>query len=212
MATGAQVNGDVPHSAFLDHLLKYPVLSDSVETVKNNRFGQQGIRVTDTVYQRLARPVLPYFARPYGYVSPYVQKADSMGDEALNHVEKRFPIVTKPTNEVYQQTWDTIFFPYHKSLEGRDHVLSVYNDEYKNVGGQDGLNRSARALFGTVLVVTGETVEWAREMWTTKQKEAYARANEQAQLIKEQAKQRSAQASQKAEQIKEKARKSMNNN
>lgn len=199
MAT--QVNGDAPHSAFLDHLLKYPVVSDSVDTVKNNRFGQQGIKITDTAYQRLARPVLPYFARPYEYVSPYVRKADNLGDNALSRVDERFPLVTRPTSEVYQETWNAVLFPYHKSLEGRDHFLSVYNSEYKNVGGEDGIFRSGRALVATALVVTGESIEWARDVWVAKQKDVYTTAQEKAEQFKE-----------KAEEYKKKSKNATNTN
>lgn len=103
--------------------------------------------------------MLPWFARPYQYVSPYVQKADSIGDKTLDRIDERFPIVKKPTNDLYNETKGLILFPYNKGLEGKDHVFEVYSSEYKK-NEQAGLVAHGKAAVTTVLVVSNETLTW----------------------------------------------------
>lgn len=158
-----QVNGDLPNStqssAFIQHLLNYPVISDGVHTFKANEYGQRSIKLGDAAYQTFAAPVLPWFAKPYQFVSPYVQKADSIGDKTLDRIDERFPVVKKPTNDLYNDTKGLILLPYTKGLEGKDHVLDVYNTEYKK-NEQAGLVAHGKAAVTTVLVVSNETLTW----------------------------------------------------
>ncbi|EWY79983.1 hypothetical protein FOCG_17764 [Fusarium oxysporum f. sp. radicis-lycopersici 26381] len=74
------------------HLLNYPVICDGVHTLKSNEYSQRSIKLGDAAYQTFAAP----------YVSPYVQKVDSLGDNILDRIDERFPVVTKSTEEVYQ--------------------------------------------------------------------------------------------------------------
>jgi len=171
-----QVNGEVPHSAFFDHLLRYPVVSDGVTTVKQNKYGQQGISLSNTAYQTLARPVIPYLAKPYEFVSPYVKKADDIGDKTLSRIDVRFPVVTKPTAEVYEDTKSLVLFPYRKSVESRDHIFHVYTDERKQIGG-DGVVPLGKAVFSTALVVTTETLTWFRTLLNATKQQVQEKAN-----------------------------------
>lgn len=157
-----QVNGVTPSSAFIEHLLQYPLVSDGVSTVKENKYGQQTIALSSSAYEKLAKPVLPYLSKPYGYVSPYVQKADSIGDKTLNTLDQRFPVVLKPTAEVYQETKDIVFYPVRKGIEGRDHVYEVYAGERKQAGGE-GVLPLGKALAATAIIVATETVTYARQ-------------------------------------------------
>jgi len=116
---------------WLQHLLNYPLISDGITTFKSNEYAQRSIKLGDSAYQTFAAPVLPWIAKPYGYISPYVQRADSIGDKALDRVDERFPVVKKPTNELYNDTRSLILLPYNKSIEGRDHVFQVYSSEIK---------------------------------------------------------------------------------
>ncbi|KAM0297899.1 hypothetical protein HYE67_003391 [Fusarium culmorum] len=157
-----QVNGDVSpaqYSAFIQHLLNYPVISDGVHTFKSNELGQRSIRLSDAAYQTFAAPVVPYFSRGYQYVSPYVQKVDNLGDKTLDRIDQKFPAVKKPTDELYQDTRALIMFPLQKGLEGKDHVFQVYNSEIKKVE-QGGLVAHGKAAVTTVLVVSNETLSW----------------------------------------------------
>jgi hypothetical protein len=161
MAT--QVNGEVhPTSATLSHITGYPVVSDGLSYFKQNPYGARSIELGDSAYQTFAKPVIPYLAKPYEYVSPYVQKADQLGDQALSKVDERVPALKKPTGELWTDGKNIVFFPYRKSLETKEHVFGVYNSEYKKVGGE-GIVTYGKAAITTSLVITTETLTWIGE-------------------------------------------------
>lgn len=172
-----QVNGDVPRSSFLKHLYNYHIVHDGIETFKSNPYGAKSIQLGDSAYQTFAAPIVPYFNGPYQYVQPYVKKADDLGDKALTKVDERFPVVKKPTNELYTDAKGIVLFPYHKGIEGRDHVFSTYSSEYKkaNGGNESGfaLISTGKAAIATALVLTGETVRFIGDFLHTKKEEAH---------------------------------------
>jgi hypothetical protein len=143
------------------HLLDYPVIHDGVETFKGNPYGQKSLQLSDSAYKTFAAPVIPYLQKPYQYVSPYVKKADDLGDKALSKVDERIPVVKKPTGELYSEATDLVLFPYHKGIAGKDHLLSVYSSEYKKAGGENGHNLVVygKAAVGTAIVVTAEALQ-----------------------------------------------------
>lgn len=177
-----QVNGDVPNrnSAFISHLLDYPLISDGVHTFKTNEYGQKSIKLSDSAYKTFAAPILPYFAKPIEYVTPYVSKADEIGDKTLDRIDERFPVVKKPTTDLYNDTKGLILFPYHKAFEGKDHVLEVYTTEYKK-NEQAGLVATGKAVVTTVLVVSNETLTWLSSLINQKKAEASHATNEKIQ-------------------------------
>nr|ADH51542.1 perilipin MPL1-like protein [Metarhizium minus] len=169
-----QVNGDVsprPNSAFLQHLLAYPLISDSIHTVKANEYAQRSIKLGDSAYQTFAAPVLPWLAKPYEYVSPYVARADSLGDKTLDRIDERFPVVKKPTSDLYNDTRSLILLPYNKSIEGRDHIFDVYASEAKKIE-QKGLVGQGKAAVSTAFVVSNETLGWLSSFLGAKKAEA----------------------------------------
>lgn len=176
-----QVNGDIPssapNSAFLQHLLDYPVISDSIHTIKSNELGQRTIALGDSAYHKFAAPVLPWLAKPYGYVSPYVQKADSIGDQTLGKIDERFPVVKKPTADLYKETRELLFLPYNKGIEGRDHVYGVYSDEYKK-NEQAGVVGYGRAAVATAFVVSNETLSWLSSFLAARKQQTTQAVNE----------------------------------
>ncbi|KAI0179947.1 hypothetical protein GGR52DRAFT_529129 [Hypoxylon sp. FL1284] len=158
MAT--QVNGEVhPSSATLSHITGYPVVSDSIAYIKGNPYGQKSMELSDSAYKTFAKPVIPYFEKPYQYVSPYVKKADLIGDDTLTKIDGRVPILKKPTGELWTEGKNLVFFPVRKGFETKDHVFDIYSSEYKKVGG-DGLVTSGKAFVSTGLVVTSEALTW----------------------------------------------------
>lgn len=178
-----QVNGDVSpahQSAFIQHLLNYPLISDGITTFKSNEYAQRSIKLGDSAYQTFAAPVLPWIAKPYGYISPYVQRADSLGDKTLDRIDERFPVVKKPTGELYNDTRSLILLPYNKSIEGRDHVYDVYSSEIKKAE-QQGLVAQGKAAVSTALVVSNETLSWLSSLLTAKKAEAAKLVNEKVQ-------------------------------
>lgn len=168
----AQVNGEAPSSAFLNHLTSYPVVSDSISAFKTNPYGAKSLDLTTASLHRL-EPLLPYLARPYQYVSPYVQKADSLGDATLSSIDARFPAVKKPAGELYNDGREIVLFPLRKGNEGKEYVLGVFGVEKKKAG-QDGLVSYGKALIGTGLVVSGDAYKWVSEYLAGAKKEAVA--------------------------------------
>ena len=161
-------------------MLNYPVVSDGVHTFKSNEYGQRSIKLGDSAYKTFAAPILPYFARPIEYVTPYVSKADEIGDKTLNRIDERFPVVKKPTNDLYNDTKGLILFPLHKGLEGKDHVIQVYSSEYKK-NEQAGLVATGKAVVTTVLVVSNETLSWLSSFISQKKAKAEQATNEKIQ-------------------------------
>lgn len=159
------------------HLYGYHIVHDGIETFKSNPYGAKSIQLGDSAYQTFAAPIVPYFNGPYQYVQPYVKKADDLGDKALSKVDERFPAVKKPTNELYTDAKGIILFPYHKGLEGRDHVVSLYSNEYKKAnGGNDSgfaLISTGKAAITTVLVLGSETVKFIGDFWSAKKEDAH---------------------------------------
>jgi hypothetical protein len=172
----SQVNGDVPnhtsHSAFIQHLLDYPVISDGVHTFKSHELGQRSIAITDSAYQTLAANIFPYITKPYQYVSPYVSRVDELGDKTLARLDERFPAVKKPTGELYADTKSLVWFPVSKATEGRDHVYSVYSGEVKKNGDGSGLVGYGKAAVLTALVVSNETLGWLSKFLSRKKEQA----------------------------------------
>lgn len=201
-----QVNGDIPSSAHpsafiqvricnncdrihlfvpsiltrsLQHLLDYPLISDGISTFKSNEYGQRSIKLGDSAYQTLAAPVIPYFAKPYQFVSPYVQRVDSLGDKTLGAIDERFPIVKKPTSDLYNDTKGLVLLPYNKGLEGKEHVFQLYSTEFKK-NDQQGLVAHGKAAVTTALVVSNETLSWISNFLAAKKNEASKTANDAA--------------------------------
>jgi hypothetical protein len=176
----AQVNGDVPttapSSAFLQHLMRYPVIHDGVSTFKENPYGQKSLQLGDSAYKTFAKPVVPYFARPYEYVSPYVKKADSIGDQTLAKIEEKFPVVKKLIGELYTEAKGLVFFPLRKGLEGKDHVVKTYSDECTK-SGEAGIVTYGKALVTTAFILGNETVSWVSGFLSAKKQEAKTAAN-----------------------------------
>lgn len=173
----AKVNGETPSSAFLSHLTSYPAISDAISTFKSNPYGQKSLELSTHGYNVLAKPVLPYFSKPYEYVSPYVKKADSIGDSTLDTIDTKFPAVKKPTGELYDNATGFAFFPIRKAAEGKDYVFKTYNSECKKVGGE-GLVTYGKAAVTTSLVVTSEALSWLSHFLGQKKAEAKEVANE----------------------------------
>ncbi|KAG6020492.1 hypothetical protein E4U41_002828 [Claviceps citrina] len=175
-----QVNGDVsprPNSAFIQHLLNYPLISDSIHTVKSNELAQRSLKLGDSAYQTLAGPFLPWLAKPYQYVSPYVARADSLGDKTLDRLDERFPLVKKPTSDLYNGTRSLILLPLKKGMQGRDHVLDVYASEVKKAE-QKGLVGQGKAAVSTAVVVSTETLGWLSSFLAAKKAEAASAVKE----------------------------------
>lgn len=173
-----QTNGETAaSSAFLSHLYSYPVISDSIATFKSNAYGARSLDLTNASYEKLGKPLLPYFAKPYQYVSPYVAKADSLGDSTLSTIDSKFPVVKKPTGELVDSTKSIVFFPLKKGNEGKDYVFGVYNGEVKKLGGE-GVVTYGKAAVAAGLIVGSDAISWLSSFLAQKKEQAKEVSNE----------------------------------
>jgi hypothetical protein len=179
MSNNVQVNGDVPHSAFIEHLLAYPVVNDGVSTFKSNPYGQRSIELGDSAFRTFAAPFLPYFSKPFQYVSPYVKKADDLGDKTLSKVDEKFPIVKKPTNEIFNDAKTIALFPLRVTQTGKEHVFNTYEVEFKKVDGK-GVASIGKAAITTAFILTTETLTTISSYLNNRGKEAKETFNEKA--------------------------------
>jgi len=147
------------------------VVQAGLTKFQQNQYGQRSIKIGDSAYRNIAQPVMPYLARPYQFVSPYVEKADHLGDQTLSKVDERWPVVRKPTDEIYTNAKNVVLYPYHKGMEGKDHVFGLYSAECQKIGG-DGLITTTKALISTAVLVSSEALSWVGQMLAARKEEA----------------------------------------
>jgi hypothetical protein len=131
------------------HLLTYPAVQDSVRAFRENALGRLSIQLSNSAYQMVVRPVASLLNKPYGLVAPYVQRADQLGDQTLSTLEKKFPVVKKPSPELLSDARQAVYAPVR-------HVSEVYNGTYQQAPG--GYTASGMAAVKTAAVLTGEGV------------------------------------------------------
>ncbi|PWY76306.1 MAGE-domain-containing protein [Aspergillus heteromorphus CBS 117.55] len=165
------MNGETVHSHFLEHLASYPVVSDSITVIKTNKYGAKYLQYADQGYVNIAKPVLPYFSKPYGYVAPYVARADSIGDKGLTKVDETFPFIQQDTDTLKGTIRDGIFLPVRFAADLKDHVLGTYGSEYKECGG-DGVVASGKALITTGFILSQESLEYLSSLLRAKKAQA----------------------------------------
>ncbi|KAF2711546.1 CAP20-like protein [Pleomassaria siparia CBS 279.74] len=146
-------NGDTPHSKVLSHLQTYPVVHDSVEFYKSHPYGAKSLSLFQKTYARFVSPLHPYLQTPYSYLSPYLSRADELGDNGLSKVETKFPIVKEDTNKLKETVAGLAGLPFAIIGQGRDYLLGTWADEYQKTRGDDGLVKSAKALLSTELKI-----------------------------------------------------------
>jgi len=177
-------NGDKPSSEFLSHLTSYPAVSDGISTFKSNPYGAKSLDLADAGYARFVKPVLPYAQKPYGYVAPYVAKADSLASHSLDKVDETFPIVKEDTEKIKGTVLDYAFYPIKLAGESKDYLFSTYSSEYKKCGG-DGYVSGGKAIITTSLVVTSDTLNWLSQFLGAKKEQAKSKADEAKAFAKE---------------------------
>ncbi|KAH6656568.1 hypothetical protein BKA67DRAFT_552338 [Truncatella angustata] len=174
----AQVNGEPhPSSATLSHITGYPVVNDALLYYKSNPYGKKSIEIGDSAYQIFGKPIVPYLAKPYEYVSPYVKRADHLGAGALDRIDKKIPILKESTENIQAKSKQVVFYPVVKTRETTDHLFSVYNSEFKKVGGQ-GIVTTGKALISTGLVLTTEALNWFGDILRASKEKAKEAGNE----------------------------------
>jgi len=167
----ATVNGDMPHSAFLSHLSSYPVVSDSISTIKENPYGAKSIDLTNAGYAKFVKPTLPYFETPASYAKPYVAKADELGDKFLSKFDEQVPIVKSETKDIQGTVMGYVNWPLAKAGDTKEWAFKTYNDEYKKCGGE-GYVAGGKAVVTTSLVLSSDVLKWISSFLQAKKEEA----------------------------------------
>lgn len=171
------VNGDMPHSATLDHVTKYPVVSDSISAFQSNPYGQKSIDLTNFAYTKFVKPTFPYLEKPASYAKPYVAKVDEIGDTILTKFDERVPIVKSETGEIKKTAIDYIQWPVKVANEQKDYVFKTYSDEYKNCGG-DGVVAGGKALVSGSFVVASDWLAYIASLLQKGKEEAKSKGAE----------------------------------
>jgi hypothetical protein len=173
----ATVNGDLPQSAVLSHLQSYPVVSDSIKTIKDNPYGAKSIDLTNAGYAKFVKPTLPYFETPASYAKPYVAKADELGDKFLSKFDEQVPIVKSETKDIQNTVFSYVHWPLEQANNTKDWAFKTYNEEYKKCGGE-GVVASGKAVVTTSLVLTSDVLKWVSTFLQQKKEEAKEIAQE----------------------------------
>jgi hypothetical protein len=151
------------------------VVSDGITTFKNNSYGQKSLHLADQGYSH-AKPVLSYFSKPYGYVAPYIEKADSLGDQGLSRVDHTFPVVMEDTQTLKNRIVGYVRLPFRIVDDGKQYVVDTYQDEYKKCGG-DGYFASGKAIITTGMLVTSDSLVWVSSFLASKKEDVKATVN-----------------------------------
>ncbi|KAI2352186.1 hypothetical protein LOY92_002517 [Ophidiomyces ophidiicola] len=155
------VNSDMPQSQFISHLTSYPFVSDSIENLKTNPYGKRSLELADQGYANFAKPMLPYFAKPYGLVAPYVSKADALGNEGLNRIDNTIPVMLNTSETIKETFKEYASAPFRIAEDGKGYVLNTYSSERTAVG-DGGYLALSKAAVSTGLRLTSDSCLWLR--------------------------------------------------
>lgn len=153
------------------HLVSYPVVSDGISNFKSNPYGQKSINLAESINKSFVAPVLPYAQGPYGYVKPYVAKADEMADTGLTKVDQKFPIVKEDAEKIKGSLFELIGLPFKLATSSKEYVFKTYGNEYKKCGGKTYVD-AGKAVITTSLVVTSDSLSWLSAYLSQKKVEA----------------------------------------
>ena len=151
-------------------MTSYPVVSDSISTFESNPLGKKSLDLTKAGYDTFVAPVAPYAKRPYGYVAPYVEKADSLASDGLTKFDNQFPIIKEETQKIKGSILDLAYMPFRLADDGKNYLLDTYSSEYQKCGG-DGYISGGKAIITTGLVVTSDTLTWLGSFLSQKKDE-----------------------------------------
>jgi hypothetical protein len=117
-STNAAVNGaSSPSSKTLSKISSYPAVASGIDHFKANSLGKKSIDVVNGTYARFGKPVEGLLETPYSYAKPYVNKADELGEKALETVDSKFPIVNEEPGTIYETGKSWVFWPYTYAVD-----------------------------------------------------------------------------------------------
>lgn len=154
------------------------MVHDSCEAYKSHPYGARSLALVNASYQRFVAPLHPYLKTPYSYLSPYLSRADELGDNGLSKVDDRFPIVKEDTSKLKQTVVDYASLPLVLAGRGKEYVFSTWQDEYKKTRGEDGMIKNVKALVSTELKFGLDAYNLVSEYLSKGKKEASKKASE----------------------------------
>jgi len=166
----ASVNGDMPYSATLDHIQKYPLVADGISTFKSYPIGQKSIDITNSAYSSLVKPAFPYLETPASYAKPYVSKADELGDSILKKVDEKVPVVKSETKDIQSYIYSWVHWPIDVVDEGKKYTFTTFDKQYKACG-EDGVVAFSKALVTSGLIVSSDAAHYLASLLQKKQAE-----------------------------------------
>lgn len=168
------------------HFESYPPVADSIKVFKSNHYGQQVLSLATSSYNRFLAPFVPYAKGPYGYVAPYVAKADQLGDSGLSKFDEKVPIFKEDTEKIKQTVFDYAFYPLNLINQSRNHATNTYYTQYDKMGGQ-GVVPASKALVVASSILTSETLEVLMSFFKQQKQTAQTKGGEMRSSIEKQA-------------------------
>lgn len=96
-------------------------------------------------------------------MSPYLAKADTLGDQGLTRIDDRFPIIKEDTEKLRTSLYDGAHRPVRLAGDAKSHLFDVYGTEYRKCGG-DGLVANGKAVITTGLVLSQESLAFVSSL------------------------------------------------
>jgi hypothetical protein len=140
--------------------------------------GAKSLSLFQQTYARFISPLHPYLQTPYSYLSPYITRADELGESSLSKVDAKFPIVKEDTNKLKETVFSIAGLPFEVAGKGKEYIFGTWNDEYSKTRGQDGYVKSAKALVSTELKVAHDGYKFLLQYWSKGKKEGSKKVDE----------------------------------
>lgn len=167
-------NGETPRSRALSHLQSYPVVHDTVETLKNTQIGASTLNLASNTYRSIVAPFHPYLQRPYSVAHPYLTKADELGDTGLSKFETYVPVVKEDTSVLKGYA----FAPFN-------YLTGTWNEQYQRTSHRNGLVRGGLAVISTELKIIQDGCTVFLDYWNRGKQTASEKVSEKADQVKQ---------------------------
>lgn len=123
---------------------------------------------------------MPYLARPFEIIKPYVKAADDLGDKLLSKVDEKFPAIKTPTGDIIDGARALVTLPLRITSAGKDRVINTYNAEYKKCGNNNRPGTITKATVTTTLIITTDTLTFLSNYLGSKKDDVKQAPNERA--------------------------------
>lgn len=92
--------------SFFSRLVSIPIIQDSFmgaqNIVRQHAVGQRALDYAETKFQTIAVSAKPYLSNEENHAGRLFSKANTLGNKSLDLLERQFPSISTPTNELVQ--------------------------------------------------------------------------------------------------------------